>query len=147
MPRFISRWSLATIALVPVFSFSQPAQTPAQQPEEGLCFMQTASGQVLSLNQLCGRRQATVNLSATDQQFLADYQRTFQTRVQGSPWAQVSLRRIQQNPQALIQRARDICNPPAIAPAQSTPVRPQPSRDGDILAILAPRYYCPERND
>lgn len=130
---------------VPFIAQATPPRSTAAQPSY-VCYLQTESGQVVNLSKLCGvKRSEQSTLSIVDQQFLWDYQRSVKQRFKNSAIAQ-ALPRSLQNPQALIQQAKDACG--RIQSGMQPDVAGQSgSLDGALIKDLALAHYCPDLAD
>jgi hypothetical protein len=124
----------------------QSSGSVAQTPVDYVCYIQTSDGRTIDLGKLCGSsgRARPIALEPNDQAFLNSYQRSLSKRLNSASSDAVS--RVQQNPQAAIQRARGICN--ALSAGMSIDLlQPQGNAEVDALNALAPKYYCPEFDD
>jgi hypothetical protein len=116
---------------------------PMMNPEDSICYMQTADGRTLNLSNLCGGRRtvATPALSGTDQQFLAEYQNFLSRRINTSPLVRTALAQAQQSPQSVVERARGVCSSIQAGIPDSTV---EQTIDADLINTMALEYYCPE---
>jgi hypothetical protein len=129
----------------PSSAWSQSKPLVANNPSDFVCYMQTLNGRVINLNKLCSiDKEQAIALSTTDQRFFDRYQSLLKKRSTALPSVQTALWQAQQNPQAVLQRAQDVCT--ALRTGQ-----PQSSNQGqvgdDLFATIAPRYYCPDLDD
>lgn len=134
--------------LFPLPARSQPASPLATNPSDLLCYMQTADGRVINLSRFCGGRNSNTGVffSASDLAFLEQYQARLRDRLGQSPQAQTALAQAQQNPQALIQRAKGACA--SMAGGGSATALASPGQiDGKVINDLALNYYCPDMNN
>ena len=124
----------------------QSSGSLAQIPDDYVCYIQTSDGQTTDLGKLCGRSSSgqPIALQPNDQAFIKNYQQSLSKRLKSSSSDAVS--RLQQNPQAAIERARGICK--ALSGGMSIDLlQPQGNAEVDALNALAPKYYCPEFDD
>lgn len=120
----------------------------AIDPRDAICYMETADGRVLDLSRFCGRQNnRLVSLSSLDQRFLSDYQATMRRRYRRLPAAQTALSQSQQNPQAVIQRAREACTRVQNGMLPELALLGEGRVDSAIVNDLALNRYCPDLND
>lgn len=113
-------------------------------PEDSICYMQTADGRTINLSNLCGGRRtvATPALSGTDQQFLGEYQSFLNRRINTSPHVRTALAQAQRSPQSVVERARGVCS--SIQAGISPDSTVEQTIDADLINTMALEYYCPE---
>jgi hypothetical protein len=142
----ILTWLLTGVS-VPTFAQNTP-----------VCYMQTNSGQIVSLSSLCGSRDQTSSpiesLSAKDREFLENYQRTLGS-LKDSPEARESVYSVES--QALIRKANEVCkaldagtfiefrqNQNQEIAGYSNPKKQRIANfQARTIQTLAPRAYCP----
>lgn len=117
---------------------------PVMNPEDAICYMQTADGRAINLSNLCGGRRtgATPALSGTDQQFLAEYQNFLSRRINTSPLVRTALAQAQQSPQSVVERARSVCS--SIQAGRHPDSTVGQTIDADLINTMALEHYCPE---
>lgn len=137
---------LVMVSIAFAVDLSQPSGSVAQIPDDYVCYIKTSEGRTIDLGKLCGSSGSgrPIALEPNDRAFLNSYQRSLSKRLNSSSSDAVS--RVQRNPQAVIQRARGICN--ALSAGMSIDLlQPQGNAEVDALNALAPKYYCPEFDD
>lgn len=132
------------------FEYSNPSN-----PNDLVCYMQSENGMTLNLDSLCGSKRPVDFLPAKDRRFIENYQ----ARLMGaSPEAQnVLLPIAEENPQAIIRKATELCN--AIDNGKAVQFRQTQAEmidkydvsgqktaivNAGILDSLSRKYYCPE---
>ena len=118
----------------------------AVNPGDSPCYMQTSDGRMLNLSKLCQGGDRNPGLSAADRAFLARYQDYLRTRLGRLPQTQTALTQAQQNPQALIQRARNACASMQNGGSKLV-FASQAQVDAKVVNDLALNYYCPNLQD
>ncbi|MEB3294039.1 MAG: DUF732 domain-containing protein [Synechococcales bacterium] len=110
---------------------------------DSLCYIKLEDGRVINLNQLCGvDSKPMINLSDLDRRFLYDYQNKLRQRLGRSPLAENAILQAQQDPQAIVQRARAACSqiqqgmPPALTAIGSG------GAENAFIGKLAIVHYC-----
>lgn len=134
-----------------IFDAQKAIAVPASMaidPRDAICYMETADGRVLDLSRFCGRQDnRPVSLTGLDQRFLSDYQTALRRRYSRSPAAQTALSQSQQNPQALIQRAREACARIQNGMLPELALMGEGRVDSAIVNDLALNRFCPELDD
>lgn len=108
-------------------------------PKDSICHMQRSDGVILNLDDLCGIPETIQPLSITDQNFIRDYRRLLEAYPSETL---TSLPLIESKPQAIVQKAKEICN----ALDRGTFIEFRKSQapiDISTINPIAPRYYCP----
>jgi hypothetical protein len=102
-------YSLVMMSVAFGLDLSQSSDSVAQIPVDYVCYIQTSDGRTIDLGKLCGSSGSgrPIALGPKDQDFLNSYQRSLRKRLNSS--SSDALSRVQRNPQAAIQRAREIC--------------------------------------
>lgn len=143
--RFFAVSQLIASCAVSAFCVQLPALSqPMMNPEDSICYMQTADGRTINLSNLCGGRRtvATPALSGTDQQFLGEYQSFLNRRINTSPHVRTALAQAQRSPQSVVERARGVCS--SIQAGISPDSTVEQTIDADLINTMALEYYCPE---
>lgn len=130
-------------------ALSESAYLVAIDPGDLVCYMQTRDGRIINLNKLCinnNRSNQTV-LSTTDQQFLEEYQSFLRKRAGTSPLVSIAFTKLQQSPQAVVERAQEVCATIRSGNQQNSTQQPQRNIDADLINTMAVDYYCPDLDD
>jgi len=134
-----------------VFDVQKAIAVPASMaidPRDAICYMETADGRVLDLSRFCGRQDnRPVSLTGLDQRFLSDYQTALRRRYSRSSAAQTALSQAQQNPQSVIQRAREACARIQNGMLPELALMGEGRVDSAIVNDLALNRFCPELDD
>jgi hypothetical protein len=138
----------AVSVLLPCFLnafYSQPGRSQSSPEKEFVCYVQLGNQRVINLTNLCGVGESN-QLSVMDQRFLHDYQRSLKARSRPSPQVQAALLEVEQNPQTIVQQAKNVCTKIQNGMLQA-PIS-QPNRmDSVLVNQLALEHYCPDLND
>lgn len=103
-----------------------------------ICYMQRSDGVILSLDSLCGTEEIIPNLSPVDQSFITNYKQL----LTGYPEENILLPLVESNPQAIVKKAKDVCD--ALDSGTFMKFRTsQPPIDVNTINVIAPKYYCP----
>lgn len=132
-------WLLAiVVAAIPLRASATPSASGVADPRDAVCYVEMQDGQVIDLSRICGGNKGRVALSSLDQQFLKAYQSTLKNRYGRSPSS---------NPQALIERAKNVCTSVRNGLSPSLTAFSQPGLDATVMGDLAVGHYCPELDD
>lgn len=118
---------------------SAPTFPVIADPRDSICHMQRSDGTILKLDDLCGTPETIQPLSVADQNFIRDYRRLLEIYPDETL---TLLPLIESKPQAIVQKAKDICN----ALDRGTFIefrKAQAPVDISTINLIAPRYYCP----
>ncbi|MBD2123620.1 hypothetical protein H6F68_22290 [Trichocoleus sp. FACHB-262] len=118
---------------------SAPVFPVIADPKDTICHMQRPDGIILKLDDLCGTPETIQPLSATDQNFIRDYRSLLETYPDESPSL---LPLTSSNPQAIVQKAKDVCNALDLGTFIEFRKTQSPA-DINMINAIAPRYYCP----
>lgn len=120
--------------------FDRPVVLSSDEP---VCYMQLPDARILNLNHICINQSSKEPLSAKDRQFIEEYKGFLKSY----PQQQATLTRlVENNPQAIIQRAAAVCQELRTGVVNPSGVS-QPGVDSDILNTLATEHYCREFSD
>lgn len=141
---FLSLISMVTFQLI---SYQLPVLAKFKQPiapkiNSLVCYMQTESGVVLNLTNLCQPEKVIQFLSERDRKFIKDYKKLLVSYPQG----QTILSIAEDNPELIIKKASQICNELKTGIVSEQRIN-RPDIDADVLNYIAPEYYCPEFSD
>jgi hypothetical protein len=121
----------------------------AIDPRDSLCYLETTDGRVVNLNRICGvgGSRPSSTLSALDRQFLLEYQAVLNRRHGRSAAAKNALSQAQNNPQAVVKRARDTCANIQKGISPDLAAIGQGGVEAPVIKDLALHHYCPDFDD
>jgi hypothetical protein len=129
-------------------ALSLPTAPVTIDPRDSICYIEVTSGRVLDLSQICSAEaNRPVSLVSLDRRFMNDYQAALNQRYRQLPAAQTALAQSQQNPQAVLQRARNACARIQNGMLPELALLNEGKADSSIVNQLALNHYCPDLDD